>query len=50
MKDLPRLGCVATLHCEMLLSESKRLSETDVVINGKSQGSVATHLRCGGIF
>jgi len=50
MKDPPRLGCVATLHCEMLLSESKRLCETDVVINGKSQGSVATHLRCGGIF
>ena len=54
MKDLPRLGCVATLHCEMLLSESKRLSETDVVINGKSTGGMLhvcdTHLMRGGIF
>jgi len=34
----------------MLMSKNEQLSETGVVINNKSQGSVATHLRCGGIF
>jgi len=31
------------------MSENKRQSETDVVIDNKSQGSVATYLKCGGI-
>ena len=28
----------------------KRLSETEAGINNKSQGSVATRVRCGGYF
>jgi len=32
------------------MSKNKRYSRTIVVINDKSQGSVATHLRCGEIF
>jgi len=32
------------------MSENKQHSETDVVIRNKSQGSVATHFRCGKIF
>ena len=34
----------------MRMSENWRQSEICIVINDKSQGSVATHLRCGGIF
>ena len=32
------------------MSENKRHSQTNVSINDKSQGSVATNLRCGKIF
>jgi len=32
------------------MSEKKRHSQTNVSINDKSQGSVATNLRCGKIF
>ena len=30
-----------------MMPESKRQSQTDVMINDTSQGSVATHSRCG---
>jgi len=36
----PHLVCVATLPREMLMLENKRQSETNVVINDKSQRSV----------
>jgi len=32
------------------MSEKKRHSQTNITINDKSQGSVATNLRCGKIF
>jgi len=32
------------------MSENKRHSQTNVVINDKSQGSVPKNLRCGEIF
>jgi len=32
------------------MSDNKRQSQNNVVINDKSQGCVATHLRCGKIF
>ena len=32
------------------MSDNKRHFRTNVMINDKSQGSVATHLRCGEIF
>jgi len=38
----PHLANVATLPCETLMS-------TKQAINNKSQGSVATYLRCGGV-
>jgi len=41
---------VATLPCRTLIFENKRYSQTNVVINDKSQGSVCTHLRCGKIL
>jgi len=41
---------VATLPCKTSVSENKRHSQTNVVIYDKSQGGVATHLRCGEIF
>ena len=43
LKIPPHLACVATLPCETLLSAKQ-------AINVKLQGSVATYLRCGGIF
>ena len=46
----PHLTRVDTLPCEILMSENLQQSEMDTVVNNKSQGSVATHLRCGGIF
>jgi len=33
-----------------IMSETKQQFETDVMINYKSQNSVVTHLKCGGIF
>ena len=38
----PHLAYVATLPCETLISAKQAL-------NDKLQGSVATHLRCGGV-
>jgi len=40
-----RLKHVATLHCEAWKSEKWRQSEICIVINDKSQGSIAKHLR-----
>jgi len=36
---------VATLPCEILMSQKCRQSEIRIVINDKSQGSIAKHLR-----
>jgi len=41
-KISPHLAYVATLPCETLMSAKP-------AINDKLQGSVATHLRCGGV-
>ena len=41
---------VATLACKTSVSENKPHSQTNVVINEKAQGSVATRLSCGEIF
>ena len=41
---------VATLPCETSTSENQRKSEACIIINDKSQGSVATRLRCAGLF
>ena len=41
-KISPHLAYVATLPCETLMSAKQ-------AINDKLQGSVATHLRCGGV-
>jgi len=41
---------VATLPCRTSMSDNKWHSQTNVVIDDKSQGSVATHLRCGETF
>jgi len=41
---------VATLPCKTAMRENKQHSRTNGVTNYKSQGSVATHLRCGEIF
>jgi len=41
---------VSTQSCEIIVSENLQHSETCIVIDDKSQGSVATHLRCGGIL
>ena len=43
----PHLKHAATLPCETSISENKRKSEASIVIDDKSQGSVATCLRCG---
>jgi len=50
IKSPPHLARVATLPCEMLTSENYQQPETGIVINDKSQGSVATQLRYVGIF
>ena len=39
----PHIAYVATLHCETLLSAMQAINDT-------LQGSVATYLRCGGVF
>ena len=44
----PHFKRVVTLAYEILLSENWRKSETDIVINGRPQGRVATRLRRGG--
>ena len=46
----PHLKRVAALPCEDSVSENYRKFDACVVINDKSQGSVATRLRCGGLF
>jgi len=46
----PHLKRVAALHCETSISEYYRKFDACIVINDKSQGSVATRLRCGGLF
>ena len=46
----PHLKCVAALPCETSISENQRKFDACIVINDKSQGSVATRLRCGGLF
>ena len=47
LKISPHFICVATLPCEILMSENERQSQTNAVINDKLQGSVAANLRCG---
>ena len=42
LKILLHLAYVAKLHCETLMSAKQ-------AFNGNVQGSVATHLRCGGV-
>ena len=39
----PHLAYFATLHCETLMSAKQ-------AINDRLQGSVATYLRCSGVF
>ena len=48
LKILPCLVCTATPPCERLMSENGRQSQTNVVINDKSQCTVVAYLRCGG--
>jgi len=45
LKFSTSLKHVATLPCEILMSENWRLSEIRIVINDKSQGCMAKHLR-----
>jgi len=45
LKIPPRRRHVATLPCEIRMSEKWRQCEICIVINDKSQGSIATHLR-----
>jgi len=50
-KDPTAPYIVATLPCEILVSENKRQFEkTGIVINDRSQATVARHLRYCGIF
>ena len=44
------LKYVAILPCETLILENEQQSERCLVIQDKSQGNVATCLRCGGLF
>jgi len=46
----PHLKRVTALPCETSISKNYRKSEASIVINDKAQGSVATRLRCGGLF
>jgi len=46
----PHLKRVAGLPCETSISENGGKFDASIVINEKSQGSVATCLRCGGLF
>jgi len=45
----PHLKRVAGLPCETSISENYGKFDACIVINDKSQGSVATCLRCGGL-
>jgi len=47
---LSHLKRVAALPCETSISENYWKFDACIVINNKSQGSVATRLRCGGLF
>jgi len=42
----PHLIFVATLSCETVMSENKRESQTNAVINHKLQGTAVTYLWC----
>jgi len=46
----PHLKNVATLPCEIRISENWRQSEIRIVTNEKSQGNIAKHLRCDELF
>ena len=46
----PHTKYVATLPCEISVSEKWRQSEIHIVINDKSRGSAGKHLSWGGIF
>ena len=48
----PHLTCVPEVPCETSISENSEnlMHASFVVINNKSQGSVATCLRCDGLF
>ena len=46
----PHLKRVTALPCETSKSENYRTFDACIVINEKSQGSVATRLWCGGLF
>ena len=42
----PRLKCVATLPCEIWMSEKWHHSEIHIAINDESQGNIAKKLKC----
>ena len=50
LKSPLHLTQFATLPCKILIPENWQQHRASIVINNKSQGSEATHLRCGGIF
>ena len=50
LKIISHLKRVATLLCEILMSENKRQFETHIAINDKSQRIVAMQLGYCGIF
>ena len=46
----PHLTCVAELPCKTSVSENSTKFDACIVMNNKSHGSVATCLKCGGLF
>ena len=46
----PHLNYVTTLFCEICMSEKWWQSEICIVVNDKSQGSVAKHLNLDGLL
>jgi len=46
----PYLKHISALACEISILENWQKSEACIVINDKSQGSVATYLRRGGLI
>ena len=46
LKISPHFICVATLPCEILMSENERQSQTNAAIYDKLQRRVVTYLRC----
>jgi len=46
----PHVKCVTALPCETSISENYRKFAACIVINDRSQGSVAIGLRFGGLF